>query len=130
VCSTVQRKGSCALSKAWAGAVEQLACAALAQVKGGQLYVNGAPRCEAFIYERPAYTLASQRVPPGHVFVMGDNRNNSFDSHIWGPLPLKNVIGRAVFVYWPLNKVGPLPDYTGSATLCAQQPPPAPPLVN
>ena len=98
-------------------------------MKGGQLYVNGRPRCEAFTYERPLYTLQPQRVPPGHVFVMGVNRNNSFDSHIWGPLPLRNIIARAVFVYWPLNKVGPLPDYTGSATLCAQQPPAAPPRV-
>ena len=98
------------------------------QVKNGQLFVNGQPRCERYIYEKPRYTMLPQTVPPGHIFVMGDNRNNSFDSHIWGPLPLKNVIARAVFVYWPLNRAGTLPDYTGGATIC-QQPPSAPPLL-
>jgi signal peptidase I len=47
-------------------------------------------------------------VPPENLLVLGDNRNASLDSHLWGPLPEREVIGVAIWRYWPLRRFGPL----------------------
>lgn len=70
------------------------------EVKHGKTYVND----EEFVVptaSSPTYTRAAETVPDGMLFVLGDNRNESQDSHIWGYVPMDNVIGRADIVYWP-----------------------------
>jgi signal peptidase I len=52
--------------------------------------------------------MAPRRVGEEELFLMGDNRNNSFDSHVWGPIPRGQVVGRARFVFWPLSRAGAL----------------------
>jgi signal peptidase I len=76
------------------------------QVMGGKLFVNGVQQDEPFTAEDAEYQFGPVIVPPGDVLVLGDNRNHSLDGHIWGFLPAENVIGRAVFVYWPPWRVG------------------------
>lgn len=70
------------------------------EVIHGQTLVNGVeydvPDADA-----PSYTRPAEVVPEGQLFVLGDNRDQSSDSHIWGYVPIENVIGRVEFIYWP-----------------------------
>lgn len=72
------------------------------KVTGGLVYVNDRPLRENYTLTPPTYELPPQQIPPHSYWVLGDNRNNSFDSHIWGILPAKNIIGRAYKIIFPL----------------------------
>ena len=77
------------------------------QIRSGVLLVNGvAQKEESFINEAPTYNWGPNTVPDDTVMVLGDNRNNSYDSHVWGFLPRNHIIGRAVLRYWPLKRLG------------------------
>jgi signal peptidase I len=76
------------------------------QVKGGKVYINGTALREKYIEESPEYKYGPVTVPTDQYLVLGDNRNNSYDSHYWGFVPRKNLIGRAVVRFWPLDRLG------------------------
>ena len=76
-------------------------------IENKQVMVNEIVLDEPYIASPPRYE-STWTVPENSLFVLGDNRNNSSDSHNWGPVPLENVIGKAVFIYWPPAEWGPV----------------------
>lgn len=86
------------------------------QVSNGQVFINNEPLEENYIPAEfaPDYEWGPETIPPNSYLVLGDNRNNSYDSHFWGYVPKGNIIGRAVLRFWPLDRmgtIGPLPVY-------------------
>jgi signal peptidase I len=81
-------------------------------IRDGHAIVNGKQQDDSFTkpcagvgqcdYPRPI------KIPPGHFFMMGDNRGESDDSRFWGPVPEDSIIGQAFFTYWPIKRIGPL----------------------
>ena len=74
------------------------------EVKGGSVFVNGAKVEESYIAEPIEYEFDQITIPENYVFVMGDNRNHSTDSHIIGAIEESNIVGHALFVIWPLDE--------------------------
>ena len=74
----------------------------IVRVSDGVVFINDLPLQEAYEAAPPIYH-GEWTVPQGEVFVLGDNRNNSSDSHLWGMVPVENIIGKAVVVYWPFT---------------------------
>ena len=75
------------------------------EITAGEVRVNGQIVEEPYIAAPPLYE-GTWAVPEGTLFVLGDNRNNSDDSHRWGPVAIDQVVGKAVFVYWPPEEWG------------------------
>jgi signal peptidase I len=79
-------------------------------VRGGKLFVNGEPQKEPYVNKKyPDRSFyAPTTVPKDHVFAMGDNRANSQDSRVFGPVPEKNIEGEAFLRFWPPDRIGGL----------------------
>lgn len=75
------------------------------EVRGGVVYVNGEQLDEDYIKEQPRLTFGPFAVPEGEYFMMGDNRNHSQDSRVWGAVPRSYFEGRALFIFWPLTRI-------------------------
>jgi signal peptidase I len=80
------------------------------RIDSGTVYVNGERLAEPYVPDeyRDPQPLPLETVPPDNYFVLGDHRSSSNDSRAWGMVPRSYIYGKAVFVYWPLGKMGRL----------------------
>lgn len=81
------------------------------EIKNEAVYVNGSKLNEPYIKDQASYTLGEQKIPENNYFVLGDNRDNSNDSHRGWVVPYENMIGKAWLTIWPYRIWGLVPEY-------------------
>jgi len=77
----------------------------IAQTPDGQVLINGKALKEPYTHGKPTIGLTTRKIPPGYYFVMGDNRTNSKDSRVFGPISHSLIVGRAFIRVWPLSHI-------------------------
>ena len=76
------------------------------EIKNGTVSINGTVLTESYTKEAAQYDMPAVTVPDRQYLMLGDNRNNSYDSHYWGFVPRENIIGRAWVRYYPFDRLG------------------------
>ena len=79
------------------------------RVSSGHVWINGQAIHEPWVRYYGGRDYPATVIPEGHVFILGDNRGNSRDSRMIGPVPVKSIKGRAIFIYWPLEALEIIP---------------------
>jgi signal peptidase I len=81
------------------------------EIRDDKVIINGTPLAEPYTLEPPHYLVLPEEIPADHYFVLGDNRNNSSDSHRGWTAPRQNIVGKAWITYWPPYRWRLIPGY-------------------
>ncbi|CAG0941708.1 signal peptidase I [Anaerolineae bacterium] len=82
------------------------------EIMDGRVSINGKPLDEPYPLNPGAYSMGATTIGPDEYFVLGDNRNNSSDSHSWGTVTKVKLVGKVWATYWPPQMIGFVPDYS------------------